>query len=96
MLPLRLNTSIAIAIAEYQAHVAAREILFWPFSRDVIWHLAVIVVLVGAFSVGVDLLRLTLMSMADFMLATTVQWLMSTELRGVSNLSMTDQNDVPL
>ena len=93
--------SISIAIAEYQAHVlrGLGNIILALLSRDVIWYLAVMVVLIGAFSVGADLQAFDLlMSMAGLLLlATTVQWLMSTELRGSINaVSMTDQNDVPL
>ena len=93
--------SIAIAIAEYQAHVlrGLGNIILALLSRDVIWYFAVIVVLIGAFSVGVDLQASDLlMSMAGLlMLATTVQWLMSTELRGSINaVSVTDQNDISL
>lgn len=93
--------SIAIAVAEYQAHVlrGLGHIILALLSRDVIWYLAVITVLVGALFVGADLQAFDLLaSMAGLLfLATTMQWLMSTELRdSIKAAPLTDQNDVSL
>lgn len=93
--------SLAIAIAEYQAHVlrGLGHVILALLSRDLIWYLAVITVLVTALLVGVNLQALDLLaSMAGLLfLSTMLQWFMSTELRNSSKAVPTsDKHDILL